>query len=60
MGASTVPVAGGAPAPAPVRLDDSAYHELARSFRGSLVRVGDAPYEERRRIWNGAIDRRPP
>ncbi|KJY46019.1 hypothetical protein VR46_11490, partial [Streptomyces sp. NRRL S-444] len=49
MGTSTVPV----------RLDDSAYHELARSFRGSLVRAGDAPYEERRRIWNGAIDRHP-
>ncbi|MFE2146460.1 FAD-binding oxidoreductase, partial [Streptomyces sp. NPDC059456] len=53
MGASTVPTA------APVRLDDAAYHELARSFRGSLVRAGDAPYEERRRIWNGAIDRHP-
>ncbi|MEU7555172.1 FAD-binding oxidoreductase [Streptomyces sp. NPDC044571] len=43
----------------PVRLDDSAYHELARSFRGSLVRAGDATYEERRRVWNGAIDRHP-
>ncbi|MER6782113.1 MULTISPECIES: FAD-dependent oxidoreductase [unclassified Streptomyces] len=63
MGASTAPAPAPVPVPVPqpvrVRLDDPAYHELARSFRGSLVRAGDAPYEERRRIWNGAIDRHP-
>ncbi|MFJ3174595.1 FAD-binding oxidoreductase [Streptomyces roseus] len=63
MGASTAPTGSRAPAatpvPAPVRLDDRAYQELARGFRGSLVRAGDASYEERRRIWNGAVDRHP-
>lgn len=28
-------------------------------FHGTLVRPGDAGYEESRRIWNGAIDKRP-
>src|SRR5262245_285105 len=28
-------------------------------FRGSLLRPGDDGYDDARRIWNGAIDRRP-
>ena len=28
-------------------------------FTGALVRPGDAGYEQARRVWNGAIDRRP-
>jgi FAD/FMN-containing dehydrogenase len=40
-------------------LDDVAIADLARHFRGALIRPGDAPYEAGRRIWNGAIDRRP-
>jgi hypothetical protein len=28
-------------------------------FRGALLRPGEEGYEEARRIWNGAIDRRP-
>ncbi len=37
-------------------LDDAA---LAREFRGELLRPGDPRYEAARRVWNGAIDRRP-
>jgi FAD/FMN-containing dehydrogenase len=33
--------------------------ELAGSFGGELVLPGDPGYETVRRIWNGAIDRRP-
>jgi FAD/FMN-containing dehydrogenase len=40
-------------------LDDGAAADLSRRFRGSLVRPGDASYDAARRIWNGAIDRRP-
>jgi FAD/FMN-containing dehydrogenase len=40
-------------------LDDAAIADLARHFRGELIRPGDAPYDAARRIWNGAIDRRP-
>jgi FAD/FMN-containing dehydrogenase len=31
----------------------------AASFTGELLRPSDAAYEERRRVHNGAIDRRP-
>ena len=40
-------------------LDDAAIADLSRHFRGALIRPGDAPYDAQRRIWNGAIDRRP-
>src|SRR5262245_29951319 len=40
-------------------LDDLAIADLSRQFRGALIRPGDASYEAERRIWNGAIDRRP-
>jgi hypothetical protein len=33
--------------------------ELRADFRGSLLLAGDPGYEERRRVWNGAIDRHP-
>src|SRR5882672_11500103 len=29
------------------------------SFKGTLIRPEDSGYEEARRIWNGAIDKRP-
>ncbi|MFI8104547.1 FAD-binding oxidoreductase [Streptomyces sp. NPDC086023] len=38
---------------------DEAYDTLAKEFRGPLVRPDDPSYETDRRIWNGAVDRRP-
>jgi FAD/FMN-containing dehydrogenase len=32
---------------------------LRARFRGALLRSGEEGYEEARRVWNGAIDRRP-
>jgi FAD/FMN-containing dehydrogenase len=32
---------------------------LRNRFRGALLRPGEEGYEEARRVWNGAIDRRP-
>ncbi len=39
--------------------DDAALADLARHFRGELIRPGDPQYDAARRIWNGAIDRHP-
>jgi hypothetical protein len=36
-----------------------AWHELAAILRGKLLLPGDDAYEERRHVWNGAIDRHP-
>ena len=33
--------------------------KLRTHFRGALLRPGEEGYDEARRIWNGAIDRRP-
>ncbi len=33
--------------------------ELASSLKGTLLLAGDTGYEQARRIWNGAFDRRP-
>jgi FAD/FMN-containing dehydrogenase len=41
------------------QVDDAALGELSPSFRGELIRPGDATYDERRRVWNGSIDRFP-
>jgi FAD/FMN-containing dehydrogenase len=43
----------------PIALDEAALEELEGSFRGRLVRPGDATYDEQRRVWNGSIDRSP-
>ena len=31
---------------------------LRSRFRGALLRPGEEGYEEARRVWNGAVDRR--
>lgn len=36
-----------------------AWPELARTMRGALLLPGQAEYEQRRHVWNGAIDRHP-
>jgi len=38
---------------------DHAFKELRARFRGALLRPGEEEYDEARRVWNGAIDRRP-
>src|SRR5690348_3490775 len=38
----------------------SSWQALAAALRGKLLSPGDVVYEERRHVWNGAIDRRPP
>jgi FAD/FMN-containing dehydrogenase len=40
-------------------MDATAVDELSASFGGELVRPGDPDYDERRRVWNGSIDRHP-
>jgi len=40
-------------------IEPAAYAELRTRFRGALLRAGEGGYEEARRVWNGAIDRRP-
>ena len=40
-------------------IDSKAVEKLRVRFRGALLRPGEEGYDEARRIWNGAIDRRP-
>jgi hypothetical protein len=40
-------------------IDASAVAALRTRFRGALLRPGEEGFDEARRIWNGAIDRRP-
>jgi hypothetical protein len=35
------------------------FERLRSRFRGALLRPGEEGYDEARRVWNGAIDRRP-
>jgi len=47
-----------APAALP-RTGGRAFRDLRASFRGALIQPDAEAYEETRRIWNGAVDRRP-
>ena len=40
-------------------LDQKSITELTRRIRGPVLRPGDPVYDERRKVWNGMIDRRP-
>src|SRR6478752_9015930 len=40
-------------------VDTTASRALRARFRGALLRPGEEGYDEARRVWNGAIDRRP-
>jgi FAD/FMN-containing dehydrogenase len=42
-----------------LRLDPTAVRELRRAFHGQIVQPEDGDYGQRRRIWNGSIDRFP-
>lgn len=42
-----------------VGIDGTALAGLRARFRGALLQPGEEGYDEARRIWNGAIDRRP-
>ncbi len=41
------------------RLDQAAYEAIEARFRGELVRPDDPGYDESRRVFNAAVDRRP-
>jgi FAD/FMN-containing dehydrogenase len=40
-------------------IDTKLVTELRAGFRGTLLRPGEEGYGETRRVWNGAVDRRP-
>lgn len=40
-------------------IDTKLVSELRAGFRGALLRPGEEGYDETRRVWNGAVDRRP-
>lgn len=40
-------------------VDNGAYQHLRSHFRGALLRPPEEGYDEARRVWNGAIDRKP-
>lgn len=43
----------------PPVLGDATIAELRESVQGGVITSGDDVYDEARRVWNGAIDRRP-
>lgn len=45
--------------PGRMRVDDASVDELRGRVRGQIIRPGDGRYEDRRKIWNGTIDKHP-
>ena len=41
------------------RVDKAALDALTAGFRGDLIQAGDPSYEDARRVYNAAVDRRP-
>ncbi|HWC11492.1 MAG TPA: FAD-binding oxidoreductase [Acidimicrobiales bacterium] len=44
---------------APIPGGDGVVDDLRRHFGGDVILPADARYDEQRKVWNGAIDRRP-
>ena len=42
-----------------IEVDSKATQELLSGFGGQVIAPRDPAYEERRRVWNGSIDRHP-
>jgi FAD/FMN-containing dehydrogenase len=40
-------------------LDAATVDGLSQSFRGRVVRAGEADYDDARRVWNAAVDKKP-
>ncbi|OGA06570.1 MAG: hypothetical protein A3D95_14910 [Betaproteobacteria bacterium RIFCSPHIGHO2_12_FULL_69_13] len=41
------------------RLTDTAIAQFTKRIQGTVIRPGDADFDQARRVWNGMIDRRP-
>lgn len=41
------------------RLSNTAITHLAKHFKGTVIRPGDADFDQARRVWNGMIDKTP-
>jgi FAD/FMN-containing dehydrogenase len=44
---------------ATIRVTDRQFEEFAAALRGTVIRPGDAGYDDARAVWNGMIDRYP-
>ena len=58
-GAATLSCVADHPRQSTVRVGADEVDRLARSLRGRVLHAGSAGYDEARRVWNTAVDRRP-
>src|SRR6187200_2093525 len=58
-GATTLSCARDHPRQSTVHVGVDDVDQLARSLRGRVLHAGSAGYDEARRVWNTAVDRRP-